>query len=84
MRFELRDVVDDKVIFTKEFKKEAPRFFFDDYSGRAIFYWNLGSDEGEDRLKEDPALVQRAREMGNKQDDYIGREGSSTRLQMNR
>ena len=71
VRFELRDVINDKVIFTKEFKKEAPRFFFDDYSGRAIFYWNLGSDEGKDRLKEDPALVQRAREMGNKQDDYI-------------
>ncbi len=71
VRFELRDVVDDKLIWTREFKKEAPGFFFDDFSGRVIFYWNLGSDEGKARLKEDPVLVQRAREMGNKDDDYL-------------
>ena len=71
VRFELRDAVDDKLIWTKEFKKEAPRFFFDDFSGRVIFYWKLGSDEGKARLKEEPALVQRARDMGNKDDDYL-------------
>lgn len=71
VRFELRDAVDDKLIWTKEFKKEAPGFFFDDYSGRVIFHWNLGSDEGKSRLKEDPALLQRSREMGNKDDDYV-------------
>lgn len=71
VRFELRDAIDDKLIWTKEFKKEAPGFFFDDFSGRVIFYWNLGSDEGKSRVKEDPALVTRAREMGNKDDDYL-------------
>ncbi len=55
----------------QEFKKGAPQFFFDDYSGRLIFYWRLGSDEGKARLKEDPALVERARQMGNKNDDYL-------------
>jgi hypothetical protein len=35
--FELRDVVNDKLIWSKEFKKEAPQFFFDDFSGRFIF-----------------------------------------------
>jgi WD40 repeat protein len=71
VRFELRDVVNDKVIWTKDFKKEAPGFFFDDYSGRVIFYWILGSDAGKARLKEDPALVERSRQMGNKDDDYV-------------
>ncbi len=71
VRFELRDAVTDKVIWTREFKKEAPRFFFDDYSGRLIFYWDLGSESGKARLKEDPALVERSREMGNKDDDYL-------------
>ena len=71
VRFELRDVVDDKVIWTKDFLKEAPSYFFDDYSGRVIFYWNLGSEAGKARLKEDPALVERSRQMGNKDDDYV-------------
>jgi hypothetical protein len=71
VKFELRDVVNDKVIWTREFKKEAPRFFFDDYSGRLIFYWDLGSEAGKARLKEDPTLLERSRQMGNKDDDYL-------------
>ena len=69
--FELRDAINDKLVWSKEFQKGAPKFFFDDYSGRLIFYWALGSDEGKARLKEDPALVERARQMGNKNDDYL-------------
>jgi hypothetical protein len=71
VRFELHDVVNDKVVWSKEFKKDAPRFFFDDYSGRLIFYWDLGSEAGKARLKEEPALGERARQMGNKDDDYL-------------
>ncbi|HKY44845.1 MAG TPA: M48 family metalloprotease [Pyrinomonadaceae bacterium] len=71
VQFELRDAINDKLVWSKEFKKGAPGFFFDDYSGRLIFYWTLGSDEGKARLKEDPALVERARQMGNKNDDYL-------------
>lgn len=71
VKFELRDIVNDKVVWSREFKKEAPRFFFDDYSGRLIFYWDLGSEAGKARLKEDPALSERSRQMGNKDDDYL-------------
>jgi len=71
VRFELRDVVDDKLIWSKEFKKEAPKFFFDDFSGRLIFYWDLGSEAGKARLKEEAVLAERARQMGNKDDDYL-------------
>ncbi len=71
VRFELRDVVNDKVVWTKDFSKEAPGYFFDDYSGRVILYWSLGSEAGKARLKEDPALVERARQLGNKDDDYV-------------
>ncbi|HEU4768209.1 MAG TPA: hypothetical protein VFS77_12575, partial [Pyrinomonadaceae bacterium] len=71
VRFELRDIINDKVVWTKDFPKEAPKYFFDDFSGRVIFYWNLGSEAGKARLKEDPALVERSRQMGNKDDDYV-------------
>ena len=71
VRFEVRDIVNDKVGWTKDFPKEAPGYFFDDFSGRMILYWSLGSEAGKARLKEDPALVERSRQMGNKDDDYV-------------
>ena len=71
VRFELQDIVSEKIVWTKDFPKEAPGYFFDDYSGRVILYWSLGSEAGKARLKEDPALVERSRQMGNKDDDYV-------------
>lgn len=71
VRFELHDVVNDKLVWSREFRKEAPQFFFDEFSGRLIFYWGLGSEAGKARLKEEPALAERARAMGNKNDDYL-------------
>lgn len=71
VRFELRDAINDKLVWNKEFPKQAPKFFFDEYSGRVIFYWDLGSEAGKARLKDEPALAERARQMGNKNDDYI-------------
>jgi hypothetical protein len=71
VRFELHDDVNDKLVWSREFKKEAPEFFFDEFSGRLIFYWDLGSEAGKTRLKEEPALAERARQMGNKNDDYL-------------
>ncbi len=71
MRFELRDAINDKLVWTKDFPKEAPDYFFDDNWGRVILYWSLGTEAGKARLKEDPALVERSRQMGNKDDDYV-------------
>jgi len=71
VRMSLRDVIKDNVVWTREFKGQAPRFFFDKFSGRLIFYWTLGSAAGKNRLKEDPALAARAEKMGNTDDDYL-------------
>lgn len=71
VRFELHDIVKNQVVWTKDFPKEAPGYFFDDYSGRMILYWSLGSEAGKARVKEEPALVERSRQMGNKDDDYV-------------
>jgi hypothetical protein len=71
VRFELHDIVKNSVVWSKDFPKEAPGYFFDDFSGRMILYWGLGSEAGKARLKEDPALVERSRQMGNKDDDYV-------------
>ncbi len=69
--FELRNLVDNRLVWSREFPKEAPRFFFDEFSGRLILYWTLGSDVGKAKLNEDANLAARAKELGNKDDDYI-------------
>jgi hypothetical protein len=71
VRFEMQDIVRNQVVWSKDFQKEAPRYFFDDFSGRMILYWGLGTEAGKARVKEDPALVERSRQMGNKDDDYV-------------
>lgn len=71
VRFELRSVIDDKVVWIREFPKAAPGYFFDAPSGRLIFYWTLGSEAGKAQLKQDANLAARAKQMGNKDDDYL-------------
>ncbi|MET0648567.1 MAG: M48 family metalloprotease [Pyrinomonadaceae bacterium] len=71
VRFELKDIVQDKVIWSRDFTKEAPEFSFDAYSGRLIFYWRLGSDVGKAKLKESAELKAKADALGNKADDYL-------------
>jgi len=71
VRFELRDFVTDKTVWTRDFQKEAPEYSFDAFSGRLIFFWRLGSDVGKAKLKESPQLQARAEALGNKADDYL-------------
>jgi hypothetical protein len=71
VRFDLKDVVRDKVIWSREFPKEAPEYSFDAYSGRLIFYWRLGSEVGKAKLKESAELKAKADALGNKADDYL-------------
>jgi hypothetical protein len=71
VRFELKDFIQDKVIWSREFPKDAPEYSFDEFSGRLIFYWRLGSDAGKSRLKESAELQAKANALGNKTDDYL-------------
>ena len=71
VRFEVKDVVQDKVIWSRDFQKEVPDYSFDEYSGRLILFWRLGSDAGKARLRESAELKARADSLGNKADDYL-------------
>ena len=71
VRFELKDFIQDKIIWSRDFLKEAPEFSFDEFSGRLIFYWRLGSDSGKAKLKESPEIQAKAAALGNKADDYL-------------
>jgi hypothetical protein len=71
VKFELYDIIQNKVIWSRDFQKNAPRYSFDEYSGRLIFYWDLGSEVGKAKLKESPELKARADALGDKTDDYL-------------
>lgn len=71
VKFELLDISQNKVIWSRDFPKQSPRFSFDIYSGRMLFYWRLGSDIGKEKLKETPELKAKAERLGNKDDDYL-------------
>ena len=71
VRFELKDFLQEKVIWSRDFPKEAPHYSFDKFAGRLILYWRLGSDTGKAKLRESPQLQEQATLLGNKEDDYL-------------
>lgn len=71
VRFELKDIVSDKIIWAREFMKEAPGYSFDEFTGRLIFFWSLSGEAGRAKLKESPELTAKAETLGNKNDDYL-------------
>lgn len=71
VKFELSDIIQNKVIWSQDFPKNAPRYSFDEYSGRLIFYWELGSEIGKAKLKANAELKSKAEKLGNKDDDYL-------------
>jgi len=71
VRFEVRDFISDKTIWSRDFRGEAPEFSFDEFSGRLIFYWRLGRDAGKAKLREAPELHARAAALGSRDQDYL-------------
>ncbi|HEX6125325.1 MAG TPA: M48 family metalloprotease [Pyrinomonadaceae bacterium] len=71
VRWELKDFVSEKVIWSRDFSAQAPSYSFDRFSGRLILYWFLGLEAGKTKLKQNPALAARAAQLGNKDSDYL-------------
>jgi hypothetical protein len=71
VRYELKDFVENKVIWSQDFPKDSPQYSFDSYSGRLVLYWGLGSDTGKAKLNENADLKARSVALGNKDNDYL-------------
>ena len=71
VKFEIRDIITKKVVWSKKFMKAAPRYFFDDFSGRIIFLWRVGSKSGLEKLKEYPEMAARALRLKNDEDNFF-------------
>lgn len=71
VRYEIKDFVQDKVVWSRDFAKEAPFHSFDPNTGRLILYWFLGTDAGKAKLKENPEWQAKADALVNKSSDYL-------------
>jgi WD40 repeat protein len=71
IRLEIKDMITDQVIWSREFKKFPPRFTFDELSGRLIIYASLKSEAGQAKLKESPELQEKVAALGNKFGDSV-------------
>jgi hypothetical protein len=71
MRLEIKDVVRDEVIWSREFPKFPARYTFDAQSGRLILYTSLQSEQGKAKLREFPEMQAKASALGNKEGDYF-------------
>ena len=71
VRLEVKDIVQDKTIWSRDFPQEMPRFSFDEFSGRLFFYWNLGRETGQAKLKESAELQAKASALGDTFNDYL-------------
>jgi len=71
VRAELKDLIQNKVLWSRDFPNEVPEYSFDQFAGRLIFYWRMGSDAGKAKVKESAELQARANALANKSDDYL-------------
>lgn len=71
VKFELKNFITDTVVWSRDFAKDAPRYSFDEFSGRLVLYWRLGSETGKAKLKENAELRLKADALGNKENDYL-------------
>ncbi|HEX8150832.1 MAG TPA: M48 family metalloprotease [Pyrinomonadaceae bacterium] len=65
------DAVTGAGMWSRDFQKEAPRVFVDEYAGTMVFSWNVKSDHAKAEIKADPRLKERLAAMGEKEGDYF-------------
>jgi WD40 repeat protein len=65
------DAVTGAAMWSRDFQKEAPRVFVDEYAGTMVFSWSVKSDHAKSEIKADPKLKERLAAMGEKEGDYF-------------
>jgi WD40 repeat protein len=65
------DAVTGSPFWSRDFQKEAPRVFVDEYAGTMVLSWSVKSDHAKAEIKADPKLKERLAAMGEKEGDYF-------------
>jgi hypothetical protein len=65
------DAVTGAGMWSRDFQKEAPRVFVDEYAGTMVLSWGVKSDHAKAEIKADPRLKERMAALGEKEGDYF-------------
>lgn len=71
MTLSAADAVTDARLWSRDFPKEAPRVYVDEYEGTMVLSWAVRSDHAKAEIKADPKLKERLTAMGDKEGDYF-------------
>lgn len=71
MTLSVSDSVSDAALWSRDFQKEAPRVYVDEYEGSMVLSWAVRSDHAKAEVKADPKLKERLAAMGDKEGDYF-------------
>ena len=71
MTLSVSDAVTDAPLWSRDFQKEAPRVYVEEYEGTMALSWAVRSDHAKAEIKADPKLKERLAAMGEKEGDYF-------------
>jgi WD40 repeat protein len=71
MTLSVSDAVTDAPLWSRDFPKEAPRVYVEEYEGTMVLSWAVRSDHAKAEIKADPKLKERLAAMGEKEGDYF-------------
>ncbi len=71
MTLSAADTVSNAALWSRDFQKEAPRVYVDEYEGTMVFSWAVRSEHAKAEIKADPKLKARLAAMGDKEGDYF-------------
>ena len=68
---EIYDARSRKLLWSKTFADEVPKYQFDQASETIALYWRLTTKAAKNEIKNKPALIQQSKNLGEKAGDYI-------------
>ncbi|HEX8502926.1 MAG TPA: M48 family metalloprotease [Pyrinomonadaceae bacterium] len=71
MTLSVSDAVSNAPLWARDFQREAPRVYVEEYEGTMALSWAVRSDHARAEIKADPKLKERLAAMGEKEGDYF-------------
>ncbi len=71
LRLSVKNIIENKVVWKRDFPESLPKYSVDTKSGRMLIYWELDSTEGKELLKSKPELEGKIKGLGDKDGDFL-------------
>ena len=68
---EVYDARSRKMLWSKSFENEVPRYEFDSASGTVSFHWLVSAKTAKEEIKKNPKLAEKLKTLGDKVGDYL-------------